>query len=219
MTDAPLGGPHRDALVHTAGAGMEAAACAVILIHGRGASAESILELKPLLDFPDVIYLAPQASGYTWYPYSFLAPLDRNEPDLSSGLQVITDTVVRLDDAGIPAERVVIGGFSQGACLASEFVARNARRFGGLIVLSGGLIGPLGMNRSYTGSLDGTPVFLGCSDRDPHIPLERVDETAVVLTSMGASVVKQIYPDLGHTIIGDEIDHARRIIASAAGVA
>jgi len=198
---------------------MEAAACAVILIHGRGASAESILELKPLLDFPDAVYLAPQASGYTWYPYSFLAPLDRNEPGLSSGLQLITDMVLRLDDTGIPAERVVIGGFSQGACLASEFVARNARRYGGLIVFSGGLIGPLGTNRSYMGSLDGTPVFLGCSDRDPHIPLERVNETADVLTSMGGSVVKQIYPDLGHTIIGDEIDHARQIIASAAGSA
>ena len=219
MTDSPLDDPHRDALVQTAGAAMEAAACAVILIHGRGASAESILELKPLLDFPDAVYLAPQASGYTWYPYSFLAPLDRNEPGLSSGLQLITDMVLRLDDTGIPAERVVIGGFSQGACLASEFVARNARRYGGLIVFSGGLIGPLGTNRSYTGSLDGTPVFLGCSDRDPHIPLERVNETADVLTSMGGSVVKQIYPDLGHTIIGDEIDHARQIIASAAGSA
>jgi predicted esterase len=219
MTDSPLAGPHRNAVVHSAGAAMEAAASAVILIHGRGASAESILELKPLLDFPDVVYLAPQASGYTWYPHSFLAPLDRNEPDLSSGLQVITDTVLRLEDAGMPAERVVIGGFSQGACLASEFVARNARRYGGLIVFSGGLIGPLGMDRSYAGSLDGTPVFLGCSDRDPHIPLERVDETADVLSSMGGSVVKQIYPDLGHTITGDEIDHARRIIASAAGVA
>jgi len=219
MTDSPLAGPHRNAVVHTAGAAMEAAAAAVILIHGRGASAESILELKPLLDFPDVAFLAPQASGYTWYPYSFLAPLDRNEPGLSSGLQVIANAVARLDDARIPAERVIIGGFSQGACLASEFVARNARRYGGLIVFSGGLIGPLGMNRSYTGSLDGTPVFLGCSDRDPHIPLERVDETAEVLSSMGGSVVKQIYPDLGHTIIGDEIDHARRIIASVAGVA
>ena len=219
MTDSPLAGPHRNAVVHTAGAAIEAAAAAVILIHGRGASAESILELRPLLDFPNVAFLAPQASGNTWYPYSFLAPLDRNEPGLSSGLQVIANAVARLDVGGIPAERVVIGGFSQGACLASEFVARNARRYGGLIVFSGGLIGPLGMNRSYTGSLDGTRVFLGCSDRDPHIPLERVDETAKVLSSMGASVVKQIYPDLGHTIIEDEIDHARQIIASAAGVA
>lgn len=216
MTANPIAGPHQDQQLHSAGASLDNASAAVLLVHGRGASAESILELRSVIDFPNVAYLAPQAAGHTWYPYSFLAPLERNEPGLTSGLRVLADIVTKVETAGIPSQRILIGGFSQGACLASEFVARHARRYGGLIVFSGGLIGPPGMNRSYEGSLDGTPVFLGCSDRDPHIPIERIDETATVFTSMGGEVTKNIYPGMGHTINQDEIEHANRIVATAA---
>lgn len=205
-------GPHQGMPVLTAGQGVADAGAALILIHGRGATAESILELRSVLEFPDLAFLAPQAAGYTWYPYSFLAPLARNEPGLSSGLQAIEDTLRIVEDAGIPTNRTVIGGFSQGACLASEFVARNARQYGGLLVFSGGLIGPIGINRSYEGSLENTPVFIGCSDRDPHIPLERVRESTETLRAMGGDVTEKIYPDMGHTIARDEIEHAARII-------
>ena len=203
---------HQSQKVFTAGRPLAQARAAMILVHGRGAAAQSILELSTVLDHPDFAYLAPQAAHHTWYPYSFLAPLQRNEPGLSSGLQDIDDLVARVENAGIPAERIVLGGFSQGACLASEYVARHARRYGGLLVFSGGLIGPLGMTYAYPGSLDDTPVFLGCSNRDAHIPLERVEESAAVFTDLGGDVTKKIYPDMGHTIIQDEIDHAREIV-------
>ena len=185
----------------------------MILVHGRGATAQSILELGQALDHPDFAYMAPQAADNTWYPYSFLSPLQRNEPGLSSGLEVIGGLVERAIDAGIEPDRIVIGGFSQGACLAAEFVARNARRYGGLLVFSGGLIGPVGTERRYSGSLEGAPVFIGCSDRDSHIPLERVAETTEVLTALGASVDERIYPDMGHTVIQDELYHAWKIVA------
>ncbi len=209
---ANLQGPHQGQHVATAGLPLSEARAALILVHGRGATAESILELSTVLHHPDAAYLAPQAPGYTWYPYSFLAPLKRNEPGLSSGLQAIADVVATVREAGIPGERIILGGFSQGACLASEYVARHAQRFGGLLVFSGGLIGPLGMTHTYPGTLDGTPVFLGCSNRDAHIPLERVEESAAVFTRLGGAVTKKIYPDMGHTIIQDEIDHARQIV-------
>ncbi len=138
--------------------------------------------------------------------------MTQNELGLTSGLQVITDLISQVEDAGIPVEKIVLAGFSQGACLASEFVARNARRYGGLLAFSGGLIGPPGTPRDYDGSLAGTPVFLGCSDVDFHIPLERVEETAVTLANLGATVNKQIYPNMGHTIIQDEIDQASRMV-------
>jgi predicted esterase len=186
----------------------------MILIHGRGASAYDILELGSLLAPPEMAQLAPQASNHTWYPNSFLTPLAQNEPHLSSALQVVGDLVAQVEEAGIPAERIVIGGFSQGACLASEFVARHARRYGGLLLFSGGLIGPPGTSRDYEGSLAGTPVFIGCSDADFHIPQERVDETAEVLSQLGGEVNKKIYPGMGHTIIEDEIEEARAIVAS-----
>lgn len=188
------------------------AKAAMILIHGRGATAVSILELAGVLPHPEMAYLAPQAQGNTWYPQSFLAPMPQNEPWLSSALQAVADAVATVEAAGIPAERLILGGFSQGACLASEFVARNARRYGGLLVFSGGLIGPPGTPRTYDGSLGGTPVFIGCSDVDFHIPVERVAETAVTLTNLGATVNKKIYPNMGHTIIQDEIDQAQKIV-------
>lgn len=186
----------------------------MILVHGRGDNAPGILGLAQELAHPDFAYLAPQAAGNTWYPYSFLEPMHRNEPGLSSGLQAVGEVVAQIEAAGIPAERIVLAGFSQGACLASEFVARHARRYGGLLVFSGGLIGPPGTPREYAGSLAETPVFLGCSDVDFHIPLARVEETAVSLTNLGAHVNKQIYPSMGHTIIPDELKQAREIVRS-----
>ena len=205
-------GPHQNQTVSRAGKPLPEAKAAMILIHGRGASAPSILELAQHLPHTNMAYLAPQASGHTWYPNSFLAPLESNQPGLNSGLQVIADLIAEVETAGIPAEKIIIGGFSQGACLASEFIARNARRYGGLLVFSGGVIGPLGMARQYDGSLDGTPVFIGCSDTDFHIPVERVHESAELFTQLGAQVDKQIYPGMGHTIIQDEIDRARQIV-------
>lgn len=178
---------------------------AVILVHGRGDSAAGILPLADEFEARDVLWLAPQAANHTWYPYSFLAPLERNQPGLDSGLAVIGDLVSTLGEEGIPPARVALMGFSQGACLAQEFAARNARRYHSIIGLSGGLIGPPETPRDYPGSFEGTPVFLGCSDVDPHIPVERVDESAEVFRRMGAVVDKRIYPGMGHTVSLDEI--------------
>ena len=205
--------PHIGDRIVGAGRPLGEAKAAMILIHGRGAPAEDILGLAGELDRPDLAYLAPQAQGYTWYPYSFMAPLEQNEPGLSSALALIGDLVERLEQAGIPPERTVLLGFSQGACLSLEYAARNARRFGGVVALSGGLIGPPGTPREYSGTLDGTPVFLGCSDRDPHIPLVRVQESTQVLERMGATVTEKIYPGMGHTVNEDEIEHVRAMLA------
>ena len=204
--------PHQNQPILQQGKPLAEAKTAMILVHGRCATAQGILELRSVLTHPEMVYIAPQAAGNTWYPYSFLAPVAQNEPGLSSGLQAIADAVAYINAANIPTEKVIIGGFSQGACLASEFVACNAQRFGGLLVFSGGLIGPPGTPRNYSGSLDGTPVFIGCSNVDFHIPVERVEETAVTLTNLGATVNKKIYPNMGHTIIQDEIDEAQKII-------
>jgi len=214
-----VSGPHRGRPVLAAGRPLGEADAAMILVHGRGGSAADMLGLAAELHRPELAYLAPQAAGNTWYPYSFLAPLEQNEPGLSSGLEVLADLVAHLHQAGIPAERIVLLGFSQGACLSLEFAARNARRWGGVVALSGGLIGPLGTPRSYAGSFDGAPVFLGCSDRDPHIPKERVDESATVCERMGAVVTERIYPGLGHTVNEDELDFVRELVAPLAGVA
>jgi predicted esterase len=199
--------------VARAGLPLGEAKTAMILVHGRGATAHSILELGPFLMRDDMAVLAPQAAGGTWYPYSFLERMELNEPGISSGMAVLRGLLAEIEEAGVPAERVVIGGFSQGACLASEFVARHARRYGGLLGFSGGLIGPPGTARDYAGRLDGMPVFLGCSDVDPHIPLSRVQETTEVLRRMGAQVTERIYRNMGHTIVEDEIEAARGIVA------
>ena len=201
------------ARVLAAGTPLGQATAAMILVHGRGAPAEDILSLGRELDRPDLAYLAPQAEGYAWYPYSFLAPMERNEPGLSNGLDLLSHLVARLEGDGIPPERTVLLGFSQGACLSLEFAARNAKRFGGIVGLSGGLIGPPGTPRNYPGSFADTPIFLGCSDRDPHIPLERVKETTEVLTRMGAKVTERIYPAMGHTVNEDELKHVRDLLA------
>ncbi len=205
-------GPHQGQPIYATGKPLQEAHGALILVHGRGATAQSILSLAAELPHPDLAYLAPQAADNTWYPYSFLMPLARNEPYLSSALQQLSDVLAQIEAAGIPAERVIIGGFSQGACLATEFVARNAQRYGGLLAFSGGLIGAPDTSRDYAGSLTGTPVFLGCSDVDSHIPKERVLESEVVLRGLGATVTAKLYPNMGHTINDDELTQARQIV-------
>jgi predicted esterase len=184
----------------------------MVMMHGRGATAESILSLAGEFSVTTTAFLAPQAAGNTWYPRSFLAPIAGNEPGLSSGLEVIAGVLARIAAAGIPAERTILLGFSQGACLSLEFAARNARRYGGIAGLSGGVIGPPGTPRDYPGTLDGTSVFLGCSDVDPHIPKERVLETADVMRALGGDVTAILYPNLPHTVIRDEIEHVQAMI-------
>jgi predicted esterase len=206
--------------VLAAGVPPERAAAAMVLLHGRGASAEDILTLVPELEAPGWAFLAPQAAGGTWYPNSFRAPIESNEPWLSSALDVVAGLVDRLDAAGLPAERVVLLGFSQGACLTLEYAARNAQRYGGVAGLSGGVIGPDGAPRADHGSLAGTPVFLGCSDHDPHIPALRVHHAADVLRGLGAEVTAILYPEIGHSVDQDEIEHVRSImgrLVAAAG--
>lgn len=207
-------GPHQGQPIMTAGEPLKRARAAMVMVHGRGASAQSILDLAVELHQPGLAYLAPQAAGDTWYPYSFLAPLARNEPGLSSGLAAIANVLAQVAQAGIPLERTMLVGFSQGACLALEFVARNARRYGGVAGLSGGLIGPDGTPRDYPGSLAGTPVFLGCSDVDFHIPKERVELSAQVLQRLGANVTMRFYPGMGHTVNQDEIDFVQGMVAA-----
>jgi predicted esterase len=205
-------GPHQGQPILTAGESLAQAKAAMILIHGRGADANDILTLAPYLGQEGLAYLAPQAAQHTWYPYSFLSPLDQNEPYLSSALATVGSVLDQVLAAGIPAEKIILGGFSQGACLASEFVARNPQRYGGLLVFSGGLIGPPGTPREYQGALEGLPVFIGCSDVDPHILEVRVHETTTTLQKMGATVTERIYPNMGHTINQDELDRARQIV-------
>ena len=183
-----------------------------VLVHGRGATAESILSLVPELGVPDLAYVAPQAPGNTWYPESFLAPIERNEPWLSNALRRVGDAVGELEGKGIAKERIALIGFSQGACLMLEFAARNAARYGALVGWSGGLIGPQDTPRIYAGSFAGSPVFLGCSDRDPHVPAWRVQETGEVLTHMGAEVDLRLYPGLPHTVNEDELQAARALL-------
>lgn len=197
-----------------AGAPIGAARAAVVLVHGRGASAEGMLGLANAFATPDIAYVAPQAPSGSWYPYSFMAPFARNEPHLSHALSLLSDVVDDLGKQGLPAERVALLGFSQGACLALEFAVRNARRYGGVAALSGALIGPEGTTWNYPGQLASTPVFLGCSDVDSHIPLARVHESANVLRAHGGDVTEIIYPGMGHTIVQDEIDHVERILRS-----
>lgn len=208
----PFKGPHQKTGVATAGVSVSKAKAAMILVHGRGASAESILTLGNEFNTSEMHYAAPQADGFTWYPYSFLAPTAQNEPGLSSGLQAIFDILTNLEKEGIPKEKIIITGFSQGACLATEFVARHPARYGGVIALSGGLIGDSVSAANYSDSLDNTPYFVGCSDVDPHIPLERVHESAEIMKNLGANVTKTIYPGMGHTVNEDEILNAKNII-------
>jgi len=187
------------------------ARAAMVLVHGRGATAEDIMTLAADLMHPGFAYLAPQAAGSAWYPNPFTAPLAANEPYLSSALGVLENLLGRIE-ATIPAQRIILLGFSQGACLALEFAVRHARRYGGLVGLSGGLIGPAGTPRDYPGSFEGTPAFLGCSDIDPYIQKDRVLEAATVLKQMNSRVTVRFYPGMGHMVSTEEIESAREIV-------
>lgn len=200
-----LDDPHGAQPVLQRGPSIRDARLVAILVHGRGSSADDLLGLAREFSPGDVCYLGPEAANHSWYPYPFLAPIERNEPYLSSALRLIDRLVQHAGGEGIAPNRIVLLGFSQGACLASEYAARHARRYAAVIGLSGGVIGPPGTPREYPGSFDGTPVFLGCSDIDPHIPLERVHETADVFQRMGAAVDERVYPRMGHTVNADEI--------------
>src|SRR4051812_477845 len=204
--------PHAGQPILRAGAAPDAARAAMIMIHGRNAGPANILDLVPVLDRPEFLYVAPAAAGGTWYPLSFMAPREKNEPGISSGLSVIESLVNDLMTSFAPHQTMLLG-FSQGACLTSEFSIRHPRRYGGVMVLSGGLIGPPGTSwDSVTASLDGTPVFLGCSDVDSHIPAERVRESEAVFRRLGAAVTRKLYPGMGHTVSGDEIENVQRVM-------
>jgi phospholipase/carboxylesterase len=206
-------GPHAGRPVLFAGEPLERASAAMILVHGRGASAQDIMTIAGEVAEPGFAFLAPEAAGNAWYPNRFMEPLAGNEPWLSSALATV-GRVLALVEERLPAESVILLGFSQGACLALEFAARNARRYGALVGLSGGLIGPDDTPRDYLGSLAGTPVFLGCSDVDPHIPAQRVVETGGVLETLGGRVTVKLYPGLGHEVNADELDHVRQLMAA-----
>lgn len=208
--------PHAGQPVLSAGAPLGASPV-VILLHGRGAGPEDILTLASALQRPGVTYLAPSAANRTWYPYSFLADIEKNEPYLSSALSMLSALVAGLEARGVRRDRIVLGGFSQGACLSSEFAVRHAGRYGGVLALSGGLIGPPGTTWRREGSFAGTPVFFGCSDVDAHIPKERVGESAEVFARMGADVTTRLYPGMGHLVNEDEIEAARRVIDGVPG--
>ena len=197
--------PHVNPRISHAGPPIKDARIVAVMLHGRGAGAQDILSLAREFSATDVAFLAPEAAGNTWYPYSFLMPIEQNEPSLSSALRAIEKVIESLAQQNVTPERIALMGFSQGACLALEFAARHAQRYAAIAAFSGGLIGPPGTSRNYSGSFAGTPVFLGCSDIDPHIPVERVHESADVFTRMGATVNKQIYPQMGHTINEAEI--------------
>jgi predicted esterase len=204
--------PHAGQTVLRLGPSPEEARIAAILLHGRGASADDILGLAQQFTATDVAYTAPQAAGSTWYPYSFLAPLQQNEPWLGSALRVVAALVADLGQHGVPPHRIAIMGFSQGACLTLEFVARHAQRYAAAVAFTGGLIGPAGTARNYAGDLSGTPIFIGSSDVDPHVPLERVQESTAVFRRMGATVDERIYPRMGHTINPDELEAADALL-------
>lgn len=190
----------------------------VIMIHGRGAGPENILDLVPVLARPQFEYVAPAAPNRTWYPYSFMAPFEQNEPHLSNALAQIRGVIEAAESRGVTRDKIVLLGFSQGACLATETLIRNASRFGGLIAFSGGAIGPPGTTWATEGAdgtekaFGGTPVFFGCSDVDAHVPEERVRESAEVCARMGARVTTKIYPGMGHLINDDEIAHAQALL-------
>jgi glyoxalase family protein len=206
-------GVHSPNAVLATGTKLHSAVAAAILVHGRGADPGDMLGLARAFGRQTIAYLAPGATGNTWYPFSFLSPREKNEPGISSGLAVIETLVQQCLARGLPEHKIVVGGFSQGACLASEFCIRHPRKYGGLLAFSGGLIGPPGTTwDDVDADLSGMPVFLGCSDVDPHIPKERVLETEQVYARLGASVIRKIYPGMGHTIIEDELGEAQKIL-------
>lgn len=197
----------------TRGRPVEAASRALIMLHGRGAGAEDILSLAAYLHTDGFALLAPQATNHTWYPFSFLVPPLQNEPWLSSALDLVHEIVGELTGSGMAAEKIFFAGFSQGACLTLEYTTRNARRWGGILAFTGGLIGDQIYPENYKGDFGGTPVFIGSSNPDPHVPVPRVNATAALLRQMGAAVTEKIYSNLGHTINEDEIREANKLLA------
>ena len=208
--------PHAGGRVLHTGAPLAEAEGVVILLHGRGATAEDILSVADAMNADSLAYLAPQAAGYAWYPNSFLADRESNEPYLTSALKKVESVVQIALDAGITRDKIVIGGFSQGACLSTEFVATHPARYAGMIAWTGGLIGPLGSDVSHTGDLAGTPALLLSGDPDPHVPWSRVEESAAVLRSMGADVTTKRYPGKPHSVSPDEIALARELLQKRA---
>ncbi|MEQ1869830.1 MAG: phospholipase [Vicinamibacterales bacterium] len=204
--------PHAHQPVEVAGAPLGGGQGVVIMVHGRGASPQNILDLVPQIARPSFTYLAPSAAGRSWYPFGFMHPTEENEPKLSSALARIGSLVSEVLGHGVRADRIMLLGFSQGACLTGEYAYRHPMRYGGVAMLSGGLIGPPGTEWDATGSFRGTPVFLGCSDCDAHIPKTRVDESAQVFERLGASVTERIYPGMGHLVSSDEVVEVRAIL-------
>lgn len=184
----------------------------LIMTHGRGATAQSILSLAAELKVEDFALAAPQATGNTWYPYSFLAPEIQNEPGLSAGLQVLNQLVEEIKQKGFDSQQIYLLGFSQGACLTSEFVGQNAQEFGGIFILSGGVIGDSIKQERYLGDFKGTPIFSGCSDVDAHVPLHRVQDSTALFKKLGANVTEKIYLNAPHSIFQDEINHINKIL-------
>ena len=204
--------PHDGEPLVAAGTPLGKSPAVMIMVHGRNAAPRNILDLAPRFERPDFTYLAPAAAGGTWYPFSFMVEKAKNEPGLSSGLWVLEHLVEEVVRQGIRSDQVMLLGFSQGACLTGEFAVRHAVRYGGVILYSGGLIGSPGTTWEYPGSFNGTPVFLGCSDVDAHVPQPRVDESAAVFARMGASVTERIYSGMGHLVNEDEIAFTRALM-------
>jgi predicted esterase len=209
--------PHGGERVLVQGERLDKAKAVVLCVHGRGASPEDILPVGHALRTAGLSFVAPAASGSTWYPLSFMSETERNQPGLDSALAVLASLVQQIESHGIPSEKIMLLGFSQGACLSSEFAVRHARRFGGLVAFSGGLVGPPGTVWEYPGDFAGTPIFMGCSDVDPHIPVARLDESEVVFGGMGADVTKRIYSGMGHTINEDELRFAQGMARGIVG--
>ena len=208
--------PHAGQPVEIVGAGVEASRAVMIMLHGRNAEPRNILELVPAIRHPAFTFLAPAASGRTWYPKSFLSETAQNEPGLSSGLRSIDRLVREVVDLGVPRRRIVLLGFSQGGCLTAEYAVGHAVPYGGVVVLSGGLIGPPGTSWNRPGAFEHTPIFLGCSDTDSHIPRERVDQSAEVFRGMGEAATERIYPAMGHQVNDDELAFTRAIMERVA---
>ena len=209
-----INGPHKNQPVLIAGKELENSDSAMILIHGRGATAASILNFAEEFKADNILYIAPQAENATWYPHRFLEPIEKNEPWLSSGLEIIDMIERDLISSGISENKIYLLGFSQGACLALEYAARNPGDYGGIFCLSGALIGMPDNSFNYQGTFPDTPVFMGCSDDDFHIPIERFNKSAEILERMGAKVEKRIYENMGHTVNKDEVDYISNLIVS-----
>jgi len=202
----------------TAGKEVTADSKVLIMLHGRGGSAADILSLAQYMAVDNFSLLAPQATNNTWYPYSFLAPPAQNEPWLSSALEIVKEVVADVRAKGVATENIYFAGFSQGACLTLEFVTRNAARYGGVAAFTGGLIGDKIYPENYKGDFQNTPVFIGTSDPDPHVPVERVYATSNIMRSMNADLAEKVYSNMGHTIIQDEIAQANKLVFSAATI-